>query len=194
MSHNILTITMTVLAASLLAACSASLPSNFSLPVNFPATPAEQTTSAPKTTTSASAKINNSEKPGASNRKIPSVSNREKQCLVRAMYFESNRSSESGMLAVATVVMNRVASPQFANSVCAVVGAPNQFAKAILTRPMNEAKPLALANSVAERVLGGERHPKVRSAKFFHQAGLSFAYDNMTYVLEAGGNVFYIKG
>jgi len=110
------------------------------------------------------------------------------------MYFESSRSSETGMLAVATVVMNRVASSRFDNSICAVVGAPNQFAPGILTSAMNEAGPLALANSVADRVLGGERHPGVLSAKFFHQAGLTFPFNNMTYVLEAGGNAFYIKG
>ncbi|MDD9332228.1 MAG: cell wall hydrolase, partial [Bartonella sp.] len=32
----------------------------------------------------------------------------ERQCLMRAMYFESNRSSREGMIAVGTVVMNRV--------------------------------------------------------------------------------------
>ena len=32
-------------------------------------------------------------------------------CMTRVMYFESNRSSAEGMLAVGTVVMNRVSDP-----------------------------------------------------------------------------------
>lgn len=34
----------------------------------------------------------------------------ELECLERAMYFESNRSSQDGMVAVSSVVMKRVAS------------------------------------------------------------------------------------
>ena len=41
--------------------------------------------------------------------------------MTRVMYFESNRSSEEGMLAVGTVVMNRVESGQFPDTVCGVV-------------------------------------------------------------------------
>ena len=124
---------------------------------------------------------------------VARFNNREKECLVRAMYFESNRSSANGMLAVGTVVMNRVASSRFDNSICAVVGAPRQFAPGVLSRPMRESKPVTLASTVADRLLRGERHSGVRSAKFFHQAGLSFPYTNMHYVLNAGGNSFYIK-
>ena len=117
----------------------------------------------------------------------------EKECLMRAMYFESNRSSEEGMFAVGTVVMNRVADPRFPGTICQVVGAPRQFAPGVLSSPMTEERPKELASRVADRILGGARHPGVRTAKFFHQAGLRFPYGNMHYVLEAGGNEFYIK-
>lgn len=118
----------------------------------------------------------------------------EKDCLMRAMYFESNRSSEDGMLAVGTVVMNRVDSSRFPNSICSVVGAPRQFAPGVLSRTMAEVNPKALASKVADRVMSGARHRGVKTAKFFHTAGLRFPYNNMNYVLEAGGNEFYIKG
>jgi spore germination cell wall hydrolase CwlJ-like protein len=36
------------------------------------------------------------------------------------MYFESNRSSRDGLMAVGTVVMNRVASPLCPNTICGV--------------------------------------------------------------------------
>jgi spore germination cell wall hydrolase CwlJ-like protein len=115
------------------------------------------------------------------------------ECLTRVMYFESNRSSAEGMLAVGTVVMNRMHDPKFPGTVCGVVGQHNQFADGVLWKPMKEGRSLALARQVAERVMGGARHPGVRNAKFFHTQGYSFPYTNMHYVLNAGGNSFYEK-
>lgn len=117
----------------------------------------------------------------------------EKDCLIRAMYFESNRSSREGMLAVGTVVMNRINSGKYPRSVCGVVGQTNQFAPGALWKPMREGRSLRLAQSVADKVLHGARHPGVRNAMFFHTAGLTFPYTNMHYVLEAGGLAFYEK-
>ncbi|PLX37396.1 MAG: cell wall hydrolase [Hyphomicrobiales bacterium] len=114
-----------------------------------------------------------------------------RECLMRAMYFESNRSSQEGLLAVGTVVMNRVESPDFPSSVCEVVGQHKQFAAGVLTREMRgNTKDIA---KLAEAVLDGKRHPGVKQAKFFHMAGLRFPYKNMHYVLIAGGNAFYEK-
>ena len=45
-------------------------------------------------------------------------SQRDRECLMRAMYFESIRSSKEGLLAVGSVVMNRVESEDFPNTVC----------------------------------------------------------------------------
>lgn len=116
----------------------------------------------------------------------------EKECLMRAMYFESNRSSSEGMLAVGTVVMNRVGDSRYPKSVCGVVGQKNQFAQGVLTRKMTDSGAV-LASQMADQVLYGARHPGVRNAKHFHTAGLRFPYNNMHYVLEAGGNEFYEK-
>ncbi|GHA11573.1 cell wall hydrolase [Devosia pacifica] len=116
----------------------------------------------------------------------------DKECLMRAMYFESNRSSADGMLAVGTVVMNRVDDPRYPNTVCGVVGQPNQFASGVMSRKMTDSGVL-LADQMSGRVLRGERHPGVRGAQHFHTAGLRFPYNNMHYVLEAGGNEFYVK-
>ncbi len=123
-------------------------------------------------------------------REIASAEARE--CMTRAMYFEANRSSREGLLAVGTVVMNRVASPKFPNTVCGVVGQRGQFAPGVLTRPMNE-KARKEIEAVADEVLAGKRHGPVEDAKFFHQEGLTFSYDNMHYVTVAGGNAFYKK-
>ena len=114
-------------------------------------------------------------------------------CMTRVMYFESNRSSPDGMLAVGTVVMNRVADPHFPHTVCGVIGQANQFAPGVLWTPMHEGRSQGLARDMARRVLRGERHPDVGGAEYFHTAGYSFPYTNMHYVAVAGGNAFYWK-
>jgi spore germination cell wall hydrolase CwlJ-like protein len=116
----------------------------------------------------------------------------EKECMMRAMYFESNRSSADGMLAVGTVVINRYNDPRYPKTVCGVVGQKNQFAQGVLSRPMTDSGAV-LASQVADQVLAGARHPGVQNAQHFHTAGLRFPYNNMFYVLEAGGNEFYEK-
>lgn len=116
----------------------------------------------------------------------------DRECLARAMYFESNRTSEDGMLAVGTVVANRVKSGRYGPSICGVVGQHRQFAPGVMSRSMT-GEAADRARRVAEAVLSGKRHPSVREAMFFHTAGLRFRYSNMHYVTVAGGNIFYEK-
>jgi spore germination cell wall hydrolase CwlJ-like protein len=117
-----------------------------------------------------------------------------RECMARAMYFESNRSSDEGMLAVGTVVMNRLESGQFPDTVCGVVGQKRQFAPGVLSKPMTERKSRERAYRMADKVLAGKRHRRVgRDTMFFHTAGHDFPYRNMDYKVIAGGNAFYEK-
>ncbi|MET0744797.1 MAG: cell wall hydrolase [Microvirga sp.] len=118
------------------------------------------------------------------------VSATDKDCLVRAMYFEANRSSDDGLRAVGNVVMNRVESGRFADSICGVVGQPRQFASGVLTRKMSE-RDLPRVERVAQTLIDGERLPKLDRAMYFHVATRRYSYPNMKYVLVAGGNIFY---
>lgn len=119
---------------------------------------------------------------------------RARDCMARVMYFESNRSSDDGMLAVGTVVMNRVGSGKYPNSVCGVVGQSRQFAPGVLSKPMQEGKSRERAYRNADAVLGGKRHRGVgKRAMFFHTAGYNYPYTNMHYQVIAGGNAFYEK-
>jgi spore germination cell wall hydrolase CwlJ-like protein len=119
--------------------------------------------------------------------------NPDRECLARAMYFESNRSSDEGMLAVGTVVMNRVESDKFPNTVCAVVGQKKQFAPGVLSRPMTDSG-RERAYRMADEVLRGKRHRGLgKKVMFFHTAGYNFPYKNMHYMALAGGNIFYEK-
>jgi spore germination cell wall hydrolase CwlJ-like protein len=116
----------------------------------------------------------------------------DRECLMRAMYFESIRSSEEGLLAVGTVVMNRVGAPGYPKTICGVVGQPGQFAPGVLSNPMSE-RSVSLVAQVADRVMHGARHPALAYTTHFHTAGYHFPYTNMHYVLVAGGNAFYEK-
>ncbi|MER5172480.1 cell wall hydrolase [Thioclava sp. GXIMD2076] len=114
------------------------------------------------------------------------------ECMERAMYFESNRSSRDGMIAVGSVVMNRVRSPDFPNTVCGVVMQKNQFARGIMSRKMNlDSAPYIRA--AARSVLRGERHPYIGNSLYFHTATYRARYNNINYVLTTGGNAFYEK-
>ena len=117
---------------------------------------------------------------------------RDRECLMRAMYFESIRSSDEGLLAVGSVVMNRVESEKFPGRVCAVVSQPRQFAPGVMTRRMQG--DTSDLERLAGDILNGKRHPKIHpDVMFFHQDGLTFPYNNMHYVHVAGGNAFYEK-
>lgn len=130
---------------------------------------------------------------GSTRGKVYRASARERECLARAMFFESNRSSRDGLVAVGSVVMNRRDSGKWSGDICNVVGAPRQFAPGVLSRPMNS-KALPDVMAAADSVLKGERHPKVdQNVMFFHTAGLKFPYKNMHYTVVAGGNSFYEK-
>lgn len=120
------------------------------------------------------------------------VSKRAAECMARAMYFESIRSSRDGMIAVGSVVMNRVESDAYPGTVCGVVSQPRQFAPGVMTRQMGD-RSVPLAREAAVSVLTGERHPEVADANFFHAANYRAGYNNMHYVLVAGGNAFYEK-
>lgn len=115
----------------------------------------------------------------------------ERECLARAMYFESARTEDDGMLAVGTVVANRLASGRYGETVCKVVGQRAQFAPGVLTRSMRELKVAARAREVADAVLAGERHPVAGDAMFFHTANVPFRHDDKAYLLVSGGNAFY---
>lgn len=117
---------------------------------------------------------------------------REKDCLARAMYFEANRSSDDGLLAVGTVVMNRLDSPNYPDSICGIVGQPKQFAEGVLTKPMKEGEKERV-EKVATALLAGKRHPEVKGALHFHIAAHTYRYPNMRYVAATGGNRFYEK-
>ena len=92
-----------------------------------------------------------------------------------------------GMLAVGTVIMNRVESSRFPNTISGVVYQSGQFAptwNGALNRVLGRG-PSSSAYSAAKAVLGGARHNRVRNCYFFWAAFTGHAGINV------GGNVFW---
>lgn len=105
-----------------------------------------------------------------------------------AALLECESGSYDGMLAVATVIMNRVASPSYPNSIREVIYQPGQFGptwNGSLNRVLARG-PSSTAYSVAQAALGGARHSAVINCYSFNGA----AWTDVPGVV-IGGNVFY---
>ncbi|MBP2448494.1 spore germination cell wall hydrolase CwlJ-like protein [Rhizobium leguminosarum] len=144
------------------------------------------------TTTSKQAATSAKTKQGQAAKVTFNYTTKDRDCLQRAMYFESQHSDEDGYMAVGTVVMNRLTSGAYPPSICGVVAQEKQFAPGVMTREVKPQAETELATA-ADAILKGARHPAVKDAMFFHTDGLKFPYNNMHYVAVAGGNAFYEK-
>ena len=67
------------------------------------------------------------------------LSDQEQDCLASAVYFEARGEKIEGQLAVAEVVLNRVASKKYPNTICEVVEQPWQFSFVNATGKIPEA-------------------------------------------------------
>ena len=124
----------------------------------------------------------------------------ERECMAQAIYYEARSEPRVGQLAVADVVLNRVASPVYPDSVCGVVfqgserrtGCQFSFTcdgsmqARLNKRKWNEAQDLAGA------VLAGVRVPVSRNATHYH-ADYVWPHwaDNLTPTATIGTHKFY---
>ena len=105
-----------------------------------------------------------------------------RECLALAAYWEAGGESREGMAAVAAVVLNRRAHPDFPSTVCEVVhqggtepGCQFRFwCDGESDRP-RDAGLWALAREVAAEALEGRADDPTGGALFFHSAALGAA-------------------
>lgn len=74
-------------------------------------------------------------------------------CLALAIYHEARNQPIEGQLAVAEVVLNRVESPAYPDTVCAVIAQPRQFAWVGQAGPVREPEAWNAARLIAQAVL-----------------------------------------
>lgn len=112
-------------------------------------------------------------------------------CLAKIVHHESANQPEAGQLAVAHVVLNRLASPRFPKSVCAIALQPGQFFNVHAYDPSGDRRwpnSLRIARMAAE----GHGNEHAPGALFFHTAGHNSSFfRSRPRVTQIAGHVFY---
>jgi N-acetylmuramoyl-L-alanine amidase len=121
------------------------------------------------------------------------------RCLALTMYWEAKTEGADGMLAVASVVLNRRDHPEFPDTVCGVVKQggekpPCQFSwwcDGKSDRPQ-EGEAWRLAQRLAERTLSQAPRDATRGALFFHASSIKKPWRvPRARTVQIGRHVFY---
>lgn len=120
-------------------------------------------------------------------------------CLTTAVYFEARGEPLDGQYAVAQVIVQRMESDGFPNSVCGVVNQKNSRGKCQFSfvcdrksLTMREEDAKEVAKEVATDVLTGYRNPELDGALFFHTANTKPYWAKVFTVKDRIGNhIFY---
>ena len=125
----------------------------------------------------------------------------ERDCLARAIYFEARSETELGQLAVASVILNRVKSRDYPNTICGVVyqGAERmnacQFSFACDGKPDDprSGKHWDQARRIAARALaGGDDVRVISTATHYHADYVQPKWSNaMRRLIKIGRHIFY---
>lgn len=105
----------------------------------------------------------------------------EWQCLTEALYFEARGETHHGQFAVAEVILNRVDSPRFPDTVCGVISEGTgrkhqcQFSFNCDGRPehVTEKRAHARVGKVARVMLDGAPRTLTSGATFYHTTGVN---------------------
>jgi spore germination cell wall hydrolase CwlJ-like protein len=131
---------------------------------------------------------------------LAKIDAQERKCLAQAIYFEARSEPRIGQLAVADVVLNRVDSRFFPNSICEVVfqgshrrtGCQFSFTcDGSMDARVNLRKWKA-SEDLAGAILAGLRAPVSRNATHYHANYVSPSWaDNLTPTATIGAHKFY---
>ena len=118
--------------------------------------------------------------------------NAEERCMAVAVFYESKGEPLKGQMAVAHVILNRVGSARFPNSVCGVVTQRSQFSFVRGGRlPTARAGgQWETAKAVARAAMADDWDSPVGRAMYFHAARVSPRW-NRVQVATVGNHVFY---
>ncbi len=144
------------------------------------------TTSSNTTNNSGSANSGNNTSGGTTNNSGSSANKSDLDLLAAIIQCEAYQNYDS-LLAVATVIMNRVYDSRFPNSISGVVYAAGQFEPAFSGRLeyVLNAGPTSLSYQVAQEAINGARLAEVADCYYFLYAGTGHSGINI------GGNVFF---
>jgi spore germination cell wall hydrolase CwlJ-like protein len=129
----------------------------------------------------------------------------EENCLARAVYFEARSESELGQMAVAKVILNRVKSPDYPNSICGVVYQGSQrrnscqfsFACDGQADDVRQPESWSQAKRIAQRAIQGDKAvaARMQGALFYHADYVNPKWArSMRKVMKVGRHIFYAGG
>ncbi len=103
------------------------------------------------------------------------ASGEEWSCLTEALYFEARGEPLKGQVAVAEVILNRVDSPRYPDTVCGVVNQSCQFSYTCdgLPETMHEADAEAQVGKVASLMLEGAPRDLTEGATHYHTVAVN---------------------
>lgn len=129
------------------------------------------------------------------------LDNAERECLATAVYFEARGEPLSGQVAVAQVVLNRVQSPRYPDSICDVVyqndhrrnACQFSFACDGLPEAALETKAWERARKVSDEVVAGQaKLTSVAMATNYHATSVDpYWASSMQRLTRIGAHVFY---
>lgn len=131
----------------------------------------------------------------------PNFTRSDLACLTEAIYFEAGNKGEPGRQAVAHVILNRVASEHFPDTVCEVIeeGQSKERCQFAYRCDLNYRRFIypdqkLLASTTAVTVLAGETDDPTEGALFFHASYASPGrwFSSRIRVGNYGGNIFYL--
>jgi spore germination cell wall hydrolase CwlJ-like protein len=115
------------------------------------------------------------------------------QCLASAVYFESRGEPLDGQLAVAEVILNRVASGRFRSTICDVVKQPSQFSfvrRGVIPQPKRETAAWDRAVAIAHIALNELADVTGENSLFFHATYVNPGWGRPR-VAKIGNHIFY---
>jgi spore germination cell wall hydrolase CwlJ-like protein len=127
---------------------------------------------------------------------------RERRCLSTAIYFEARGEPKRGQIAVGQVILNRVRSPLFPETICGVVyqgqmrkGCQFSFACDGHTDNPRNNEQWALAQELAKEIMSGEQWlPEVGYSTFYHANYVNPRWARrMNKIDKIGRHIFYKK-
>ncbi len=124
------------------------------------------------------------------------INQREFQCLSEALYFEARGEGRKGQAAVAEVILNRVDSGKFPDSVCGVVNQRGQFSyKGAGVKKIHEKGAYQRSQSVARAALEGAPRTLTDGATYFHTPAVRPSWARrFVRTVKIGSHIFYRPG
>lgn len=125
------------------------------------------------------------------------LSERERSCLIRNVFFEAGNESHEGKIAVAQVTWNRVKSKRWGQDFCQVVYAPGQFNWTTDPDKMNAKISNGIWTASIQAVddfVAGARVTKVEKGFYFHARHVVPDWNRFALrIAEIGNHVFYSR-